>query len=249
MPPAEVARRGGGAAIPSWAHFEASQREESLRGQILAASSPATCFLIRPFGTLGTAVGAAQPSLRRPPHPTAGTFPVHTSLLAIYSHHRANDALWVTELQESPAGRKRSPPPRPAQPQGGSCLAGARDEPWGGCPPGSSCGRRGHAAGQGGRLTSLPVTEFTARHGKIPTKLSSPPLLQPDAEFWHPPGWQPLGRAALVAAQAREGGGLCPPHSRIAAPRSRRCKRPQLFDAQGDWLHYLGLRPFLSSQR
>lgn len=70
-------------------------------------------------------------------------------------------------------------------------------------PPGSSCGRRGTAAGQGGSLTSLPVTEFTARHGKIPTKLSSPPLLQPDAEFWHRPGWQPLGRAAQLR---REGG-------------------------------------------
>lgn len=99
--------------------------------------------------------------------------------------------------------------------------------------------------GREGGLTSLPVTEFTAPHGKIATKLSSPPLLQADAEFWHPPGWQdrPGGSASSG------GRGAVPTHSRTAAPRGCRCKHPHLPDARGDGLHYLELHPFLSSQR
>lgn len=160
-----------------------------------------------------------------PPRPAEGTFPAHTSLLAIYSQHRAAGA----SAPREPGGGKGSPPPHP---EGGSCLPRARDEPWGGCSPGCSCGRRGHSRDrqggrQGGRVTSLAVTEFTARHGKIPTKPSSPPLLHPDAEFWHPPGWQPLGTAALAVVPA-PGEGAVPTHGRTAAPGGCRCQDPQL---------------------
>lgn len=79
-----------------------------------------------------------------------------------------------------------------------------------------ACGGTGR---EGGRLTSLAVTEFTARHGKIPTKLRSPPLLQADAEFWHPPGWQPLGRTALVAVPAPEGRGCAHPRPQRGTQR------------------------------
>lgn len=43
--------------------------------------------------------------------------------------------------------------------------------------PGTSCGRHRQAAAQGGRLTSPPVTEFAARHGKIPHQDEIPTLI------------------------------------------------------------------------
>lgn len=70
------------------------------------------------------------------------------------------------------------------------------------------CVARAHG-GAGREADFSPVTKFRAQHGKLPTKMRSPPLLQPDAELWHPPGWQPLDKDHPSGIPALEG--WCPP--------------------------------------
>lgn len=91
--------------------------------------------------------------------------------------------------------------------------------------------RNQQAAVQTGRLTSPPVTEFTAQHGKIPTKTRSPPLLQPDADFGTLWAGSPLERTALKAPTAPGGGGGVPPNTLSSAPRGCGCEQPHLCGA------------------